>query len=212
MLKFDDETLAKNEIQKSDIETDILDNQIAQAQDYLRTGDYKKARAMFLKLSEQNQEDARIYLGLANSSFYLGMNTYAKDYFEKAIQLDNTNYDVLLKYSQVLYELKEFDIALDVIDRAIDTTKNDDKLYYNKSLINFNIEKYELALNDIKKAISINPEVADYFYLQGMILEKSQKLKDAIYSYEQFLEMAQDEETKAYIQLKIKLLYDDVVK
>ena len=211
LLKFDETELSKNQIYLTDIKNDIFENQIKMAQDCYNKGDYKKAKALYEKLLLQRKDDYRIYIGLADTSLALNMHTYAKNYYELAIQLDNTNQDALVHYAQVLYELKDYDTALIVLDKTIENNPNDDKLYYNKALIEYEKEKYDLADSDIKKALLLNTNDDDYNYLQGMILEALNNNQGAIFAYEKYIELSDDEETKTKVQAKVKKLYDMVV-
>jgi tetratricopeptide (TPR) repeat protein len=92
---------------------------------------------------EKNSEDYRIYLGLADSCFALSMNTYARNYYEQALNLDSENIEALTKYAQVLYELKEYELSLAILDKLINENPNDDKSFYNKALIKYNLKDYQ---------------------------------------------------------------------
>ena len=116
-----------------------------------------------------------------------------------------------MHYAQVLYELKDYDTALIVLDKTIENDSNDDKLYYNKALIEYEKEKYDLADSDIKKALLLNTNDDDYNYLQRMILEALNNNQGAIFAYEKYIELSDDEETKTKVQAKVKKLYDMVV-
>ena len=211
LLKIDENTLAQNKIYSIDVQNDIVDNQIKMAQDFYNKGDYRKAKALYEKLLQQRKEDYRIYIGLADSCLALNMHTYAKNYYELAIQIDNSNQDALVHYAQVLYELKDYDTALIVLDKAIENDSKDDKLYYNKALIEYEKGKFDLADSDIKKALLISADDADYNYLQGMILEALNNSQGAIFAYEKYIELSDDEATKSKVQLKVKNLYDSIV-
>ena len=212
LLKVDEEVLANNEIAISDIQKDLYENQIKFGQSLIESGEAKKAKSVFNKLLDNNQEDYRIYLGLADSSFALGMNTYAKNYYEQALTLDGSNLDIVARYAQVLYELKDYETALALLDKITDENPNDDKAYYNKGLINFQLKEYETAVKDIFKAIEIDPTKADSYYLLGSVFEAYEKPQDAIYAFEKFIEFSTDETLKEKIKAKTKNLYDGVVK
>jgi tetratricopeptide (TPR) repeat protein len=157
LLKVDEEVLANNEIAISDIQKDLYENQIKYAQSLIESGEAKKAKSVFNKLLANNQEDYRIYLGLADSSFALGMNTYAKNYYEQALALKNSDVDILSRYAQVLYELKETDTALALLDKITDENPQDEKAYYNKGLIQFE-QKYVCVESD-------DPEVVGQYVI-----------------------------------------------
>jgi len=136
----------------------------------------------------------------------LGMNTYARDFYEKAIQIDNANSDIYLKYAQALYELQDYETVVTVLDKSIELSKDDATPYYNKSLALYQLEKYDLALDNINNAINCNCDVADYFFLKGMILEKLGNMTEAIYAYEECASFSEDESAKEQIKQKVKTL------
>ena len=204
--------LSKSNISLEDIKSDKIDNSIKQAESFYNSGDYKKARSIYLKLINDNPDDYRVLVGLADTSLSLGMNEFAKDYYEKALVIDNSDPDILSHYAQALYLLKDYETADSVLDKAIECDNNDDKLYYNKALIEYELKKYDLALINVKKASVLKPLVADYFYLEGLILEADNNSKDAIFAYEKFIELTTDDLLKSQVQTKIKSLYDSLVQ
>jgi len=191
---------------------DLYENQIKLGQNLIEIGEAKKAKNLFNKLLNTSKDDYRIYLGLADSSFALNMNMYARNYYEQALNIDNTNTDTLAKYAQVLYELKDYENAISVLDKITDEKPQDDKSFYNKALINYEMKDYQNADSNLMKAIFISPNQADYYYLHGMVFEAMGNSKDAVYAYERFLENSTDETLKTKIQSKTKVLYDGIVK
>ena len=212
LMKSDETVLEQNKIYVSDILDDAFDNELMIAKGLFDNGEYRKAKSIYLALAQKRPDDHRVFLGLADCAFALKMYTFAKDYYEKAIQIDNTNQNALIRYSQVLYELKDYDIALGVLDKAIENDPGDDKLYYNKSLIYYQTKKNDPAVENIKKALEINASNSDYHYLFGLILEESNNLKDAIFAYEKAIELSDNEKFKTELQDKTKKLYDELVK
>ena len=212
LLKLDENELSKNNVTLNDVNNDRIDNLIKMADNYYQLAEYKKANSLYQKLLTEMPDDYRALIGLADSSLALGMNTFAKDYYEKAILIDNTNAQALSHYAQALYELKDFETADAVLDKAIECDSDDDKLYYNKALIEYELKKLDLALVNIKKASILKPLEADYFYLEGLILEADNNPKDSIFAYEKYIELSQDENLKSQVQAKVKTLYDSLVQ
>ena len=140
------------------------------------------------------------------------MKTYAKDYYEKAIQINNTDADALSHYAQVLYELKDYETASGVMDKAIEISPKDDKLYYNKALMLYQMKEYDKVIPNVNKAIMLNNIEADYFYLQGLTYEAQDNKKEAIFAYEKYMELSQDTKLKDTLQKKVKTLYDSLVQ
>lgn len=210
LLKIDEITLAQNEINIADIEKDSYENNIKMAQNYLETGETRKAKTLFNKLLSSNQDDYRLYLGLADCSFAQGMNMFAKNYYEQALNLDSSNIEALTRYAQALYELKDYELSLAVLDKITEINSKDDKSYYNKALINFEQKEYDKAREELINALNAKPTVADYHYLLGMILEAQGNSKDAVVAYEMFLQFSTDETLKEKIKSKTKAMYDGV--
>lgn len=210
LLKTEEETLAQNDISLIDIQKDSYENQIKMAQNHLEKGETKKAKSIFNKLLETTTDDYRLYLGLADCSFAQGMNMFAKNYYEQALNLDNTNVEALTRYAQALYELKDYDLSLAILDKIIELNPQDDKSYYNKALINYEQKSYDIAREELINALNAKPTVADYHYLLGMILEAQGNSKDAIVAYEMFLQFSTDETLKEKIKSKTKAMYDGV--
>ncbi len=212
LLKYEKDTLLANNIYISDIQNDMTDNQIKYAKSLYGAGEYKKAKAVYEKLLETKKDDYRIYSGLADCCLSLGMNLYAKNYFEQAIQLDNTDSNALVHYAQALYQLKEYDTAIAVLEKAHDIVPDDAEILYNIALIQYQTVKYEDALKTIDKSILIKNNSTDSHYLKALILEASEKYKDAIFSYEKYVELCTNDELKARVEDKIKSLYDNITK
>ncbi|MBQ7287586.1 MAG: tetratricopeptide repeat protein, partial [Candidatus Gastranaerophilales bacterium] len=152
------------------------------------------------------------YLGLADSCFALNMNTYAKNYYEQTLNIDSENIEVLTKYAQVLYELKEYDLSLAILDKLTDVNPNDDKSFYNKALIKYNNKDYQNAYTDLISAIQVKDNNADYYYLAGMICEAQDKTQEAVAFYEKFLAFSTDETLNAKIKSKTKVMYNGLNK
>ena len=190
----------------------MIDNQIKLAKDLADKGEVKKARAIYSKLYNDNKDNYKICLGLADTSLALGMKTYARDYYEQAIQINNTDSNALVHYAQVLYDLKDFETASGAIEKAIEISPKDDKLYYNKAIMLYELKEYDKTIPYINKAIMLNNSEADYFQLQGLIYEALDNKKEAIFAYEKYMELSNDEKIKETLQKKVKSLYDSLVQ
>ncbi len=212
LLKYDVETLKLNNIYTADIQNDMIDNQVKYAKSLYDAGDYKKAKAIYTKLLETKKDDYRIYSGLGDCCLSLGMNMYAKNYFEEAIQLDNTDSNALVHYAQSLYQLKDYDTAVAVLEKAHEISPDDAEILYNIALIQYQTVKYDDALKTIDNSILIKNNSADSYHLKALILEALKNYKDAIFAYEKYVELCKDEEQKARVEDKIKSLYDFITK
>jgi len=69
--------------------------------------------------------------------------------------------------------------------------------YYDKALLLIEQRKFDEALQKISYAISLAPEIAEYHYLKGNLLQSSLRLKEAEEEYRRTLDCQQDHQLAA---------------
>ena len=94
----------------------------------------------------------------------------------------------------LLHELKRLDEALrafDIVCRELPAYANH---WRNRASTRFDLKDYELALADVEQAKQADPRYADAYYLEGLILKRTQGPKAALPLFDKAIEL---EPTKA---------------
>lgn len=110
----------------------------------------------------------------------------AKICYEKAIECDNTCSRLYYHYTSILYEKKQYNLALENIDIALEIEPFNDRYLLLKSLIYEKQSRTSEALKAVKDAISFNAKYADAWYQLGHLSEEP---TDKINYYNKALEI-----------------------
>lgn len=164
--------------------------------DYLRNeGFYEKAKESYLEILDDGYETAEIYLDLAGICQELSEINEAREYFEKAVDLEPQNVDARMRYGNALKHWKDYDYAINQFEVALEFSdslrlKND----YALSLMA--AEKFDEAesvfVNTIENTPNQESELYRLHFNYGNLLRIQRDFIQAKKQYETALELESD--------------------
>lgn len=108
-------------------------------------------------------------------------NAQPSAYNSKSIELNNHAVEIFAKSNGDKVRLKE---ALVILDDAIKFDTSYYLAYQNKANVLCKLKKYDAAIKTLEKVIRLHKNSAEVLALQGFILEKSGKKKEATAKYQ----------------------------
>jgi tetratricopeptide (TPR) repeat protein len=136
------------------------------------------------------------YFALGNELSKAGDYQKAADEYQKALNLEPENVDVLTNLGVAYYNLGQLDDAIEVYLNAIELAPNDGDIYSN--LAAAYVQKYQSsgaedqlyeALEQYKKAVELKPDLAQAHYGLGVVYALLGQNQDAIQAFEKFQEL-----------------------
>lgn len=142
---------------------DEINTRKSDAHALMETGEYERAVALLLPLSERNSRDAQIDGMLGEAYWRLGDYASATTHFENALRLDHGAWDTHMKLAQMLTEQKKTGRALTEFELAIDFGAREPIAHYNYGLALFEFGRTDQAIVEWETALSLDrrPEYAE---------------------------------------------------
>lgn len=100
-------------------------------------------------------------------------DTSPKDYYDTGI---------------ILYNLGQYERAIEAFDKVLELEPNDFTAYSNKGLCLNNLSKYDEAIKAYNEAIKLNPNNSGAYYNKGLFLAKIGQYNLALEAYNKALE------------------------
>tara|TARA_B100001093_G_scaffold259926_1_gene248442 strand:- start:88 stop:1560 length:1473 start_codon:yes stop_codon:yes gene_type:complete len=104
----------------------------------------------------------------------------AKKIYQKLIEINPKEVQILRLYSMVEYALKNFDSALKLINECIKINPENSEAYSNRAIINLAINNISEAQSDYEKAIKKNPNNHHALFNLGNLYKKKKDYKNAL--------------------------------
>jgi predicted O-linked N-acetylglucosamine transferase (SPINDLY family) len=150
---------------------------------------YEHAANFFKKIVMFKTDDAIIYYNLAKSLHKTkNFSNYkeALKYYNFAIQIKQNFVDALINKSQLLYDLKDYELSLKCAEDVIGL--NPDPLNLSKTILNKSLNLLALCRHDeafkfCNQAIQINPNSESNWICKGNILGILKKYEQALECY-----------------------------
>lgn len=133
-----------------------------------------------LSLSNKPRSGSDLYLHTAK--VYEQSNNYdaAKSQYEKALETEPKNYDVLLSYAHMNDRAGKFDEAAKLYQRAITAQPKQPTAYNDLGLCLARMNRYDEAVKNLNKAIEMQPQKALYRNNLATVLVQQNKLPEAV--------------------------------
>jgi hypothetical protein len=113
--------------------------------------------AQLKRALEQNPDDDRVLLALANLHYDAAMWQQAAAYYERAVELE-PNADVLTDLGVCYRELREFDRALETFARAHELDSGHWQSLYNTVVVaTFDVGRFDLATSALEAMEAFDP-------------------------------------------------------
>lgn len=169
------------------------------AMEYQRIGNEQEELNYLIKATEEkNAYLAYYFLG----NFYRGKNDYKKalNAYNSSVSLRADFAPVYLANAIVLYQIGQFDSAINPIDKYLTFNPSDDLVYAVKSRIEFALGMLKESKEDILKAISIN-NCPEYQFDKAKILYKEGSYKESKELFKSLLNDIQTSKIYEYMGL-----------
>lgn len=169
------------------------------AMEYQRIGNEQEELNYLIKATEEkNAYLAYYFLG----NFYRGKNDYKKalNAYNSSVSLRADFAPVYLANAIVLYQIGQFDSAINPIDKYLTFNPSDDLAYAVKSRIEFALGMLKESKEDILKAISIN-NCPEYQFDKAKILYKEGSYKESKALFKSLLNDIQTSKIYEYMGL-----------
>jgi tetratricopeptide (TPR) repeat protein len=177
-------------------------------QSFNRVSDWKDSYSLWQSTLKDNpyHEIANEHLGkLYNNS---GDVDRALIHFQRIIERNKTNYDVLNSAGNILVEKNRPDLALTYFDRAIATGNANHLPYYNRGMVYSSKNRFKEAITDFDASIALKTDFAEAYNNRGIAKVKS---GDTIGAYVDFKEAVRLKPSDKMINdnfARIKLYYN----
>lgn len=133
-----------------------------------------------LSLSNKPRSGSDLYL--LNAKMYEQNNNFeaAKSQYEKALETEPKNYEVLLSYAHMNDRAGKFDEAAKLYQRAISAQPKQPTAYNDLGLCLARVNRYDEAVKNLNKAIEMQPQKALYRNNLATVLVQQNKLPEAV--------------------------------
>lgn len=132
------------------------------------------------KAIELNDNNYELYLFRANINCDLKNYDSAKNDINAALRLNEHNLSANNLLIRVLYDNKEYDSALALIEKLIQSYSVHPYLLAYRGMIYTNLNEYELAQHTFDELLKIDPDSATGYSLKGNILRLKGQYKQAL--------------------------------
>ena len=147
----------------------------------------------------QKKEDGDYYYNLGLCQYISRKVNTALESIEKSIKIKGTWKNYYLKGIILKKLKKDFNEIIEIFNQSIELNKDFCDNYYNKAYLFFHNKRNKEALINIQIAIKKydpkkknsleNYDIADFYYLQGLIYRRMKNLEEAIKSFNEAIEL-----------------------
>ncbi|MBR9919752.1 MAG: tetratricopeptide repeat protein [Bacteroidetes bacterium] len=185
---------------KADVE---LDAKMVQLIPYIQkvadTGDQELAAAvlnLLQILDEVHPREAKVYAGTADTYYYSGDKEKAVTYYAKAIQEDESVYEIWEQYLISCLETGNMETLLDASESALDVFPNQAMIFYLNGLAYYNTGNATNAISSLEQALMMTgrnlPLRFKVYHLLGMAYQTIDRPKRSGNAYSKALELDPD--------------------
>ena len=156
---------------------------------YLDNGEYYKARddASTLKTLEPKLWKSYFLSGLVEEK--LKNLDQALLEFQKAIELDSANSDLIVNQATIHFYKKDFGLAKSLLEKAEIINPTEANIHNLNSMILFEEGEYKLAIEAVDKAITLNNRQPYYYNNKGLYLLFLGQLEEGLELINQSIKM-----------------------
>ena len=114
--------------------------------------------------------------------------------YDKAIQLNPNNLQILGRRGRILEKIQNYDQALACYNKVIQLKADNEWAWSRRGRVLEKLEHYEEALTSYEKAIELKYDNVWDWRRRAWILEKLQRYEEALSAFEQIIELRPDDE------------------
>lgn len=156
-----------------------------------RLTEYARARKLFLRATELNRS-ALYFVNLGMSEEQLGNFTEALAAYEKAAELEPTNYLGRFREGAIRFDRGEWKKAQVAWEMAMRESGESPLLLSNIALTHVEEKSFDLAEKYLRRAIKLDPSYAEAHYNLGLCFQRQEKLDPAREAYQHALDRKPD--------------------
>lgn len=140
---------------KSNLE---LNQMLREAGELFNAGKFKRALKIYLQVQRQTSSNANIVHNIACCYDNLAEYGLAKEYFQKAISLDQTNTIFHTNFGIVLLKIGEVENAISNFQKALILNPSNETAIFYQGIVHDRQGKGDEAIEFFNRSISLNPE------------------------------------------------------
>ncbi len=164
----------------------------AEAQEYYRKKDYKKAEIYCYKILSIDPNHFNSLSLLANL-FAINRNfSKAKEFLEKAIIIQPENTTILNNLGTAYRELGDTEKAITFYKKILGINSNHTNANYNLGLIFYGLKELKTSKEYLEKTVEIQPNYAFAHYSLGNLQKEFKELKKAKESFQKAIKLRPD--------------------
>ncbi len=168
---------------------------------YRYIGDYKKAVDSYSKLIKKDKKEARAYGSRAYCYQLLGESDKSLSDFDKAISLDEKNYDYYFGKYNLLIGIKKEEEANKVLTKASKIQGKSEEDSFNLAKIHYYQGNTDMALDGLNESITDGFDEANYYI--GEIYRTQENYNKAIEYYEKYINSGKVSSPEVYNQAAV---------
>ena len=174
-----------------------------------------EAEALFAQAKERNP--AYVHTFVERGTYYASKGDVAKavDEFKTAIELSPLNPVRYEKAAELLFELKRYPEAIELLNIALVKELNFPSLHHHLSQGYYKIKDYKKAIKHIRSALNQEPENVAYLNQLGVSLKEINMFDDALKAYNSVIKLEPDNRAALYnkaVLLKAKGSMPEAIK
>lgn len=173
------------------LEPTFIDPKIKLADLYYITKEHEKSILITNSIIALDKTNAYAYHVKAMNYKDVGDTVKAIINFQKAIEIDNNDYDSQIILAKI-YLAQKNKLALEYINAALRVKPNDIDALFARATFWQNEKQYKMALIDYGKVIEKNKEYYQCYYNVGYINFETGYIKEAIYNFDKCVRMMND--------------------
>lgn len=183
----------KLEVDRTDEQMAELQSQLAEADDFFKQGQFAEARAEYEKVLAARPDVTALHRSIAYTYGREGNHAMALEHFDKALEGDPTNLEMLQLAAASAIEVKEPDRALGYLDKIAAGQILDPDILNNFAINMINKAFNPQAIKLLDRVVTEYPTAAMPLFLRGMAKLRMSNNDGGKADLEKFVELAPPE-------------------
>jgi len=142
-------------------------------------------------MKSKKDKSTKVFLKNTNELLTIGRNYHANrnlkkanEYYEKVVFIDNKNYEAYNLLGVLNLQIKNFQLAVHLLDRSIELKHDNAEAHYHKALALESLSYSYEALENLNQSIKIRPEFTDAYIKRGNIMLNLTNFENAIEDFD----------------------------
>lgn len=179
-----------------------------QAIEHIKQDELEKAAELFTQFIEKHPEDPVGYINFGNLLLHMKDTVRAKNFFKRAIALDEKAATAHYGLGNVYFEESSFSDAQEQFNKAIELGLKDGDVYYMLGMSLLYLDHFQLAMPYLLRATELDPDDEEKLFQYGLTLAQSDYIPDAKSVFEDVLNR-NDAHSDAHYNLGVIFSYEN---